>query len=501
MPLLADVLGQGSLRAQAVEEKAATSSSSSPSTSSSGSATSQSAVSSSSSSCSNSTSDSASGSDPDQGDQDPHKALQDMRLKLKRQAQTAKARLASLHSRRMRKIAKAADLPSELPPKHPAEEYRDDVKANNTMAQPGQPGHVSRKRRLRLLVSYLKGWVAGLMGFFKRFSGDSSDAVHHTISTIILDDTNMRLSQQDSHVKQWRTSRIVSVMNIVQTFLVCFSSAGVDGERTKQKAFTVHTPLVVLPKAGRDGLYFEMISRFVVFLGEVSYRFQMLNLAGALVRSVAIQATAMCMDALATNQAVLKRLRLCIQKKHEDIQHRQIFPTLAVLCQIHALALARKVILSSIPSFWSSVVRLGHLFEVGSFRAQFKRALVSVVYQSYRYVPVAELPANVHDWSSRRREWRRIPDEPLANGTVGKKRAELHELLMRWDNSDFEARSITHYCCGDCCLGNCHAQKSRYALVQIIKLYMTLFGVGYATPLTYRWVHASRALEYVKDAC
>ena len=89
-----------------------------------------------------------------------------LKLQMKRQRQTAKARAASLASKALRRLAKTAIVEA---PKHKAEAYREDVKADNTLARPGAASGsqgIARRRRLRLLVSYLQGWVAAVMSFF-----------------------------------------------------------------------------------------------------------------------------------------------------------------------------------------------------------------------------------------------------------------------------------------------------------------------------------------------
>ena len=363
--------------------------------------------------------------------------LKSLQKKLKGQAQTAKARAASLLARATRRLAKHAQLVPQQ--KHEAEEFRQDVQADNDMAKPGHPDRAAiRRRRLRLLVSYLKSWAGAVVEFL---SGTTSSPV----------------------------SPVRSVMNVVQMLILFHGS---DDASTRAKVFTVHTPMVCVPKADCDGLFFEMVSRLCFYLGQVSYRFRMLGMAADLLRGIAIQATAICVDALATNQAVLKRLRLATNKAHQQNGFEQIYPVLAILCQIHALALARKCLLTALPGFWSSVVRLGHLFEVSSFRTQFRRALITVIYQSYRYVVVAEMPSGCEDWKQRRADWCRL-------SLPRKKRHELHKRLMTFDNGDFESRDVVHYCDGSCCEGTSHAGKSRYALIQIMKNYISLSsGVG-----------------------
>ena len=180
-------------------------------------------------------------SNKDQDDPDAE-AVASLKLQIKRQKQSAKARAASLATRALRRLAKNAIIEA---PKHKAEAFREDVRADNTLARPGVASGShgpARRRRLRLLVSYLQGWVTAVTRFFRDIE-DSDMSMRHSICSIILDDTNMRLSQVDAQVSQWKRSRVVSVMNICQTLVACYassrSSASSTLDPTLQKVFTV----------------------------------------------------------------------------------------------------------------------------------------------------------------------------------------------------------------------------------------------------------------------
>ena len=57
-----------------------------------------------------------------------------------------------------------------------------------------------------------------------------------------------------------------------------------------------------------------------------------------------------------------------------------------VRCCNHQLSLVRKPIALSVPHFWSTLVRLGHLFEMSSFRRSLATALVSMYQKDTNFI-------------------------------------------------------------------------------------------------------------------
>lgn len=446
-------------------------------------------------------------SDSDSSEDDPVALLQ---AAMKRQARTAKARAASLVARTTRKLAKLANL---RPPEHPAESFREAVQATSSLNLAGQNSTGARGRRLRLLVSFLKGWCSAVVTFFNSFTHGHSNGeeanssnneharLHHTITTSIVDDTNMKLS--NIVLPEWKLSRTVAVMNNIQTFIAAYSSS----KQLQHKVFSVHTPPVCLPKSDKSTLYQEVASRLMLFLGSLSSRFECLGLANVAIKA-RIQGLCICQDSLATNVAVLKYFRTRLFQKHQDnigserTDDQCVYPMLGVYCVIHQLALARKVILNSFGGFYSSIVRLGHLFETSTFRSQFRRALMAVLLDLYQYVPVSEKPAQWRDWQKRRNEICSIVSD--TSGRFNKKRIQLFRELATFDNGNPEGERVVHWCTGDCCGGHgsqTHDEMSKRAFFEISKYYAILFSFGFPVPLAYRWVHAHRALQYVRAAC
>lgn len=431
-------------------------------------------------------------SDSDSSDGKPDRAVT-IAKKMQRTTRTAKARASAIFSKAVKKLSKGADL---KPPPHRAEAFRADIQAETLLNKPGQYTGHARGRRLRLLVSYMKAWCAGVLNFFSGFDASAGAKVHHTIVSAIVDDTNMKLATTVS--PQWILSRTVAVMNIIQSLIVSHGSDA-SGTETTTRTFNVHTPLICLPRSDKETLATEFMSRLFLFLGQVSERVRYFGLVTNFACNVPIQVLTVCMDALPTNVAVVKQMRAAVVAKHvshQALQQSRVYPLLQVSCLVHQLALSRKILLNGFPNFYSSIVRLCHLFEIGTFRSAFRKALLTVVRASFQYIPVSQEPSEFSDWKERRNELVSILSH--SSSRHNRKRIRLHRVLMAFENGDPEANAIRHYCRGTCCQGQSHTAKSHYALLMICKHAALLFSYGAPVPLAYRWVHAHRALQFCK---
>ena len=212
----------------------------------------------------------------------------------------------------------------------------------------------------------------------------------HTLTTCIIDDTNLKLSQTVPEATQWKVSRVVSIMNNVQSLIVGFEKPSSDAEgsqpETHRMILPIHTAPAILPKADKETLCAEFLSRIFMFCGSTANRFQIWNISRDLLDSAKIQGLTVCCDALPTNFAVVKQIRLASVMENRKHGDKKVFPLLAIPCTVHQLALARKPLLQGIPDFWSSIVRLSHLFEVHSFRVHFPSSC-SIAYD-LRELPV-----------------------------------------------------------------------------------------------------------------
>ena len=101
-----------------------------------------------------------------------------------------------------------------------------------------------------------------------------------------------------------------------------------------------------------------------------------------------------CDDSFRANAVVFRQIRQRIQSQSE-IRH----VALNTKCGIHLGNLIRKSLVLSVPGFWSTVVRLGHLFEVSRFRTRFKASMKMVLESCFEWVPVQQLPPESKNWA------------------------------------------------------------------------------------------------------
>ena len=420
--------------------------------------------------------------------------LRELRRRLKRQRQTAKARAASLQSRVRKRLAKQTVL---APPAHPAERFKNDLHEDSAINRPEQGQVFLRIRRLRLLVSYLMAWCSAILNFI----GSMGDRVKHTIVVGIVDDTNVRLSTVPSDAPNWRKSRVVAVMNCIQRFVVGWEDkpdAFCSGEKKHQRrVFNVHTPLVCLSRSDKSTLTSAFMSRLLIFLGKTAQRYHHFGMPTDLTKNVGLQGTVLVFDSLKTNVAMMKDFRYKIHEHHKQQQQNSdrtgpLCPLLGIFCLLHQLSLVRQPILLSMQGYWSSVVRLGHLFENQNFRSQFRTAMINVICDSFSFIPVSALPEGSSKWHADRLRLCR-------HSSPKKQRLEFHKSLMTWDNGDPSQSTLTHYCLGHCCSGRSHDDQEFFALLQVAKYYTLLLTYGFQVPLLYRWTHADEAIQFMKD--
>ena len=417
-----------------------------------------------------------------------------VRKLLRKQKQTQNARKARVRNATARRLAKHAvvDLP------HRAEAFKSDLQGSSDINKPGTKQLLWRFRRIRLLVSYLKAWCQAVASFFCQHE------VSHVVLAGIVDDSNIRLAEAPStEAPTWRVSRVTAVMNCCQHLLVSYRENPGQGGNTGQeddtgwslKFFTVQTPMTALPKSDRDTLSIHLMGRLLFFLGKVSRAFQSIGLPADLTLQARLQGVILVFDSLKTNIAMMKQFREVVHQHHNEdvaVKGNNFHPLLPVCCLLHQLALARTPMLLGMSGYWSTVVRLAHLFENNSFRNHFRVALLRILCKNFICIQVAEMPNESCEWRAERARMYRYTHE-------SNKRIQQHNNLSKFDNGNPTAPSVVHYCQGRCCRGVCQADKEKYALAQICKFYILLFSFGFPVPLTYRWVHSQRALQYMKE--
>ena len=414
--------------------------------------------------------------------------------RLQRSKRTEKARQTAIVNKALRKKQREQGQNCTLP-EHPADAFRHDVHLDSTRLLVPGIQTLLRKHRLRLLWS----WFVSLTGSIWTFLRSQHGRMRHVLNVCVVDDTNMRLASPEDPS---RRSRVASCMNVVQTLLfnVKKDPSESDDRReddTLRRSYLLHTPLVPLDRTNAKGLAAELTSWLFLWLDGIGERFLKFMPEARPDKSccdIPIKGLNICWDSLKTNMAVLKGLGTAayVQWQSSAMSGR-IHPLFSSRCSLHQIALVRKQLLFFFDEHWSTLVRLAHLFETQSFRTQFHRALLKVISASFQFIPVACLPADACNWKEDRCRKVGLLQDCRSHGAI---RLAAHSRLAELDNSDINSTQVLHWCIGPNC--PCGGDRKK-ALVEMCKLYSQLFSTGYPVPLTYRWVHAHRALQFCKE--
>jgi hypothetical protein len=140
----------------------------------------------------------------------------------------------------------------------------------------------------------------------------------------------------------------------------------------------------------------------------VGHRFLNLGLNPQVDQCIPLVVQCVCDDSFRANAVVFREIRKKVQEQAE-VRHL----ALNMKCSIHLGNLIRKSLVLSIPGYWSTVVRLGHLFQLSRFRRRFKAAMNYVVETSFQWIPVFEFPNEITTWTNSRADALNLwTDEP-----------------------------------------------------------------------------------------
>ena len=421
--------------------------------------------------------------------------------RLKRKAQTGKARAVAKHNKLLQKHKKESFKTELKESEHPAATFAKDVAPSKqsdkaTMNGSGTAadyGNVTR--RLRLLWSWFVAFTTSLRSLI--FGGRHD--ISHIINFCVIDDTNMKLGAKQS---AWNNghSRVVAVMNNIQTLILRTRNQDSDQDASKCQAtslhsFLVHTPMVPLERSNATAIQSEFVSWIYIWLGAIGARWRRFGQEERSKVEIPIQCLGVTWDSLKTNNAVMKALRECVfTAQRTEASSKQIWPLLSQRCGLHQLQLCRKGVLFYFSSYWSTVVRLAHLFEVHTFRVQFRRALLEVVCQSFEVIKVSQLPSDITEWAKMRSK--ATDGYQDLKHKLSVKTLEARRELAMLDNGDPSSKKLTHWCL----LDSCPCGGYMKARLRICQLFVQILGCGYPVPLTYRWLHSGKALAFCRDS-
>ena len=317
-------------------------------------------------------------------------------------------------------------------------------------------------------------------------SCQETQPINHLISMSTNDDTNIKLG---SGIRGGTEVR--SVMNNIQEHVVVT-------EGTKQKWFPIHQPIVALDRANTLGLYQAFMSWVLGFAGYVGWRLRPWGIPSDILKTVRNHTFIFVGDALPVNTAVCKFLTQCLQRPGPTQS-----TVLQIQCNIHQVSLTRKTVVLGFGGYWSTLVRMGHLWESHTFRQRFQACMAKIIQENFQYIRVQSLPPEAFNWSQRKIDSLRMYLDIGHQGCGGSRgnkrdkpstRLKVLVKLCQKDNGDNSTDSFTHFCTGDDCCPNGPSE----ALSDMLSSYLQLFAHP-PVPLLYRWKHAAAASNFVRD--
>ena len=280
----------------------------------------------------------------------------------------------------------------------------------------------------------------------------------------------------------------------------------------ESRLFSVHQPMVVLHRATAQHVFREFLSWVLSFCGVAGSRLTALGVPPDLYRHVKRHVLVFAGDANKVNDSMFSQLTKVVHHWHQGsivlddggpVPKDTFTVAFQVRCLIHQVCLTRKTLAMGIESYWSTLVRLGHLFESHTWRQKFYVSIAAIVRENYSYIRVAELPEITGEWKSKNvRELRLFSDTARKSGKIGclnftpglsKRYRALIQILAK-DNGDPNSAQFVHFCTGQTCCPN----GSEEGLGALVTGYISLFD-HMEVPLLYRWKHCSSANDFVRD--
>ncbi|CAE7787156.1 HERC1 [Symbiodinium sp. CCMP2456] len=328
-------------------------------------------------------------------------------------------------------------------------------------------GTMKSQTRWRGIFSYFTAFVSAVHSF-------CANPVKHILGIYIVDDTNIRMAEPDG------SSAVYSAMNAIQ-FVTIRSIAD------KLCHFRLHQPMVCLANATAATLHAHSTAWFFCCARGLGMCLQALGLVDARV-SARFRCGIWVTDSLRANSKLFCYERAALQEQHEDGTAGEAGARsetrlgMHITCGIHKLSLIRRPLVLMVPCYWSTLVRLAHLFEGRAFKQKFREALACVVMDSFKKVEVHTLPSEIKQWQSAA-EMVFSSCEPSRRKYIEQGEA-LYKSIV---NSDPSKPAIIHWCLVGGC--SCKSSSTEDCMIKVLRACLNLFGRGYPVPLLQRWKH------------
>ena len=301
----------------------------------------------------------------------------------------------------------------------------------------------------------------------------------HTLCAHIVDDCSARMRGPDT----LSNTTVYTVMNSIESVHVIY-----DHKSSKCSSIQIPTPLTIVDGADAAGIDTASTSTALVSAAGVG---QLLQRFGVTKVWSTFKTLVFVGDSLKANNAAFQREcdRLVVKHHEKDPEFKGQM-ALRVRCAVHTVCLIRKPIVLLIPRFWTTLVRLSHLFESISFRKQLASCLTSIIAQSFVNVQSRERPEEFSVW---RKDAIRVRDSFWCPSV---RKRELLAEIIDFCNGDHRGMAICHYCRYDLAGKPC-CEDSRDSLSKALRLLVPWFSIGFPVPLLYRFKHYDHAAGFV----
>ena len=316
----------------------------------------------------------------------------------------------------------------------------------------------------------------------------------HVLNCNVIDDTSTRLRGPNPS----DPTTIFTVMNSVQSVHVRYANAEdvCDHCSTTVQSFNVPTPLLVLESADANAISLTAKACSLITSSGVGQLFQRFGVPCDLFQKMTetFRTFVFVGDSLRANDKAfaLEKARLVKKREAEPSYHRNL--ALKLRCMIHQVALIRKPVVLLIPRFWSTLVRISHLYETTSFRKQMATALTQVICSSFVNIQSMEYPPNMATWQARAKQL-----EACYLGK-SKKRRKLLSDCLKFCNGDLTQHPVVHYCSFDSKGQPCCSTEEE-SLAKCLQLLVPFFSAGFSVPLLYKFKHFDEAAGFMQVGC
>ena len=395
-------------------------------------------------------------------------------LLAKRRAQTAKARAARSRNRYQRLKDELAAATAEQDQEGRTERFQRQLFTKDLYdADKG----MKPEQRMRAVYSYFKALASAVVSMFLR-------PMKHVIAVVVVDDTNIKMAEQGG------STAVYAVMNGVQSVHARTMDDGLVH-------FRIHQPMICLQDATAVSLHRSATSWCFCCASGVGSCLARLGLHRPANLSN-FSCGVWVLDSLKANSKLFRRERMALSQAREnrngpreDLASTEVQLAFHVTCNIHKLALVRKPMVLIPNNFWSTLVRLAHLFESRSFKQRFRESLTFTVLESFRRVEVQEPPPDFSQWAQ-------ATSKILESAETLRPKYQIRaeRLYKKMCNSDPRQPDIVHFCV----LGQCHECSScseDEIVAKVVEALFGLFGRGFRVPLLSRWKHYGAASSYV----